>query len=222
MNTEQKSKAYLQSPRITKRNLKGINGSRFFNIPGVIYPESVLKVKPGHHPQTGKPYQEKPEWGISSEEAGGILHCTASAARISLRKHKVRFRVVHPAGGQRTLYWSRKQVEKLAASRLPIAGAEAEPRISMAVAAAELGVTRTSLQRYCERGLLHPIKQRIPTRCGLRTSFFFLPEEVAQLRAAREAWQASGSPMQPLEDFVAPAAQQAPPAGISGKAQTPS
>lgn len=208
MNTENKSKAYLQSPRVIKRNLKGINGSRFYNIPGVIYPESVLKVKPGHNPQTGEPYQEKPAWGISSAEAGVILHCTASAARSSLLKHKVRFHIVRSATGPQQKYWSRTQVEKLAASRLPIATEDEQGIISMEAAAEKLGVTRTSLQRYSERGLLHPLKRRVNTRCGLRISFFFPEEEVLRLHAAREKWQNSGSPMQPLEDFLEEAQQE--------------
>lgn len=202
MKTENKSKAYLQSPRVIKRNLKGINGSRFFNIPGVIYPENVLKVKPGHNPQTGEPYREKPAWGISSAEAGDILHCTASAARTALLKHKVRFHVVHTTAGPLQKYWSRTQVEKLAASRLPIATGMERGYISMADAAAKLGVTRTSLQRYCERGMLHPHKYRIRTRCGLRTVFFFPEAEVQRLCLARQRWQNSGTPMEPLETFV--------------------
>lgn len=208
MNTENKSKAYLQSPRFMKRNLKGINGSRFFNIPGVIYPESVLKVKPGYNPQTGEPYQEKPAWGISSAEAGAILHCTASAARTGLLKHKVRFHVVRTAAGPLQKYWSRTQVEKLAASRLPIAAEAEQGYISMGDAAEKLGVTRTSLQRYCERGLLHPLKRRVNTRCGLRTSFFFSEAEVQRLCSARQQWQTSGSPMQPLEDFMEKSQQE--------------
>lgn len=221
MDTENKSKAYLQSPRVIKRNLKGINGSRFFNIPGVIYPEHVLKVKPGHNPQTGEPYQEKPAWGISSAEAGGILHCTASAARIALLKHKVRFHVVRTAAGPLQKYWNRAQVEKLAASRLPIATGMKQGYISMADAAAKLGVTRTSLQRYSERGLLHPHKCRIRTRCGLRIGFFFPEEEVQRLCRVRQQWQNSGTPTQPLESFVE-STQQEGCSALNGSAHTPS
>lgn len=208
MNTEHKSKAYLQSPRVVKRNLKGINGSRFYNIPGVIYPESVLKVKPGYNPQTGKPYEEKPAWGISSAEAGAILQCSASAARISLRKHRVRFHIVQAEETRRQLYWSRTQVEKLAASRLPIAGREEQGLVNMGHVAEALGVTRTTLQRYCKRGLLHPIKRRVRTHCGLRESFFFTEAEVERLSAARERWQSSGSLIRPLEDFMEQAQQE--------------
>ena len=190
-------------PPVLSRKLVGINGSRFYNIPGVIYPESVLKAKPGYNPRTGEAYHTPPAWGIDTVKAAAILHCTPSAARLSLHQHRTRFQVVQEEGKQQQIYWSRKQVEQLASKRIPIATeSEKGEYISTTAAMKQLGVTRTSMLRYVERGLLHGEARRIRTRCGLRSTFLYAKAEVERLAAAREAWKNCGDPMRPLEEFL--------------------
>ena len=194
-----------QNARIARplpRPLVGLGGRRFYNIPGVIYPKEVLTLKPGHDPKTGRAYTKAPDWAISTVAAARLMHCTAAAARLRLHRLRTRYCVVHPKGEPQQLYWSRRQVKRWVARALPIAQESSEGTyITTAEAMKQLGVTRTSLSRYVERGLLHVQKRRIPTDCGLRTSMMFLATEIDQLAAARKAWVAHGDPKQALRDF---------------------
>ena len=162
-----------------------------------------MKAKPGYNPRTGEAYNTPPAWGIDSVKAAAILHCTPSAARLSLHQHRTRFQVVQEEGKPQQIYWSRKQVEQLANKRIPIATeSERETYINTSAAMKLLGVTRTSMLRYVERGILHGEARRIRTRCGLRSTFLYAKEEVERLAAAREAWKNCGDPMRPLEEFM--------------------
>ncbi|MBQ4613929.1 MAG: hypothetical protein IJB31_03265 [Akkermansia sp.] len=204
MNTENENKAYLNSPRAAQRILAKTRGYRYLNIPGVIYPEDAIEVKPGYCPRTGKPYTSAPKWGISTEEASKMLHCTPSAARIHLHKCKIRFHWVQANGKARKIYWDRAQVIQLASENVPISHTRKKGLLNSAEAMRLLGISRTSLIRYSNRGLLSILVRRVPSRCGLRTSHLFLQEELEKLRRAREEWEKCGNVTLPLEHFLEP------------------
>lgn len=201
MNTENENKVYANSPRAIQRKLVGIRGYRFFNIPGVIYPEEVLRPKPGYSVRTGKPYASAPSWGISTADAAVLLHCTASAARAYLHKSNIRFRRVQTPGKSCKIYWCRSQVMQLVANNAPIIQTQEEGMISSTEAMRALGVSRTTLMRYGKRGLLSITAMRRYSRCGLRLNHYFRVEEIERLKKAREEWQKRGNCTLPLEHF---------------------
>lgn len=202
MNKENENKAYTNSPRAMQRKLVGIKGYRYFNIPGVTYPEEVLHPKPGYSERTGKPYASAPSWGISSADAAILLHCTASATRAYLHKSNIRFRLVQTQGKSCKIYWCRSQVMQLVANNAPIIQTPEEGMMSSAEAMRVLGVSRTTLMRYGKRGLLSITAMRRYTRCGLRLNHYFRAEEIERLQKAKEEWQKCGNCTLPLEHFL--------------------
>lgn len=149
----------MVKPNFIPRTLIGVGGVRLFDIPGVIYPEEMLKVQRGVKKKDGKPFRSAPKWGISTKEAAVMLGCSPSAARLCLHKHKVLYRVVSDEFSRR-IYWHRPQVEKIANARLPEMRGENRKLITSQEAVKLLGVSRSSLQRYIQRGKLKAINVR--------------------------------------------------------------
>lgn len=193
---------YSQTWLARKRKLVGINGRRFFNIPGVIYPQEVLTAKPGHNPRTGRPHTTPPAWGMNTAEASQLLQCSAAAARIHLHRHNIRFQIVQIKGQPRQIYWSRRQIARLVKQRVPSTPDTPAGYLSSVDVANMLGVSRTTLMRYSKRGLLHPLELRKQTPYGLRTQYFYPEREVQLLATARQRWQSNPNPLLPLEAFL--------------------
>ncbi|MFI3243672.1 MAG: helix-turn-helix domain-containing protein [Akkermansia sp.] len=181
----------MVQPNLIKRKLTGIGGNRYFDIPGVVYPDEVLKVKPGHCPKDGLPYTTPPKWGITTEEAAKILHCSASAARIMLRRKKVCFQLVRCATSPPVIYWKKSKVESIAAAKLPLVDeASIANLLTTEEAAKLLRVGRSTIQRAIHDKSLSPIHVRIPSPQGPRKRTFLRRDELKKwcmhLRANRQ------------------------------------
>lgn len=168
-------------PNTLPRTLKGLGGVRLFNIPGVIYPKEILVAKRGMNRQDGKPYRAIPAWGISTREAANLLGCTPGCARLWLHRRKVPYHIVSIDSGPPSIYWRRDKVESLANDRLPIINKRPSTLLSPTQAQELLNISRTSLQRYQNHGLLHAVQVRYPTSRGLRKQSYYKRAEVEQL-----------------------------------------
>lgn len=164
------------------RTLEGVGGRRYLNVPGVFYPETIFKAKPGYNPKSGLPYTCPPPWGITSRQAADILGCTISAARSRLHHAKVKFQIVLDGKSPRQVYWNKKGVEKLAATRLPLVSKMSPRLVDSTTAMKLLNRKRTALYRYTLAGHLHPVVVRSKVGNGVRIRNYYLKAEVLKLR----------------------------------------
>lgn len=164
------------------RTLVGAGGIRLIDMPGVIYPPEVILGRKDWNRRSGRPYTKVPDWGISSREAAGLLQCTVSAARATLARHRVRHRKVQGEDKVMRLYWKKDQVLALVQSRAPVTEAPSNKLIEVPEAVQILGVARSSLYRYVQKGRLKEVKLRFlsPTR-GLKLRSYFIRAEVVKL-----------------------------------------
>ncbi len=169
----------MVQPNRVKRKLTGIGGKRYFDIPGVIYPEEVLKVKPGYCPKDGLPYTTAPKWGITTEQAAKILHCSTSAARIMLKRKKVLFHIVRCSTSPPLTYWKKDRVKKIAAEKLPLVTPESTTKLLTTQQAAELlQIGRSTVQRAINANILNPVHLRVTSIQGPRKRCFLRRDEV--------------------------------------------
>ena len=179
----------MVQPNFIPRTLRGVGGVRLIDLPGVNYPPEMLRVRAGHDRSSGRPYTEKPDWGISTREAAQMLACSESAARIAMHKKRIRCRLVREPGSPVRLFWNRKQVEKLVAQRLPIVESVPAKLVDSETAVTLLRVGRSSLYRYSERKWLHPIRLRVQTPLGPRIHLYYRRGELTKLRYRLNALQ---------------------------------
>ncbi len=172
----------MVQPNYIPRTLRGVGGARLIDFPGVVYPPEMLRAQEPREVIPVAPSRERPVWGIPSREAAALLQCSESAARIALHKRRVRCRTVREPGGTVCLYWDKKQVEKLASSRLPILDSVPGKLVDSRVAAEILQVGRSSLYRYSKKKWLHPIRLRLQTPSGLRIHVYYKRDEVMKLK----------------------------------------
>ncbi len=171
----------MVQPNFIPRTLRGVGGVRLINLPGVEYPPEMLHVRQGHNRRDGRPYEQRPSWGISTREAAVILRCSTSAARLALHKHRIRCRAVREPGTSVGLYWDRNQVAQLAEKRYPIVKEVSGKLVTPAEACALLRVGRSSLHRYALKRWLHPQHVRVETAAGLRHRVYYRRAEVVKL-----------------------------------------
>jgi len=169
-------------PNFMPLTLKGVGGKRYLKMPGVIYPDQVLKVMPGHNPEDGKPYKAVPAWGIGSQEAANMLGCTVSAARAMMHQAKVPFRVVLDGKSPKRVYWHRDAVARFADERKPAVESVSPSLIDTVQAMKILGRGRSTLNRFSAMGRLHPVQVRRVSDSGTRLRNYYLRSEVVKLR----------------------------------------
>lgn len=174
-------------PNYIPRTLKGVGGIRLYNIPGVIYPEEILKPGKGLSKETGHAFKTPPAWGICTHEAASMLNCTPTAVRQALHKRNIRFQIVAENGKPPCIYWSKKQVQAICDKRLPVVTRQPAKMISATEARAILKVGRSTLYRYVHRKLLREIQVRMMTAKGTRKMSFYLKAEVKKLNAKLNA-----------------------------------
>ncbi len=178
----------MLGPNKLPRTLRGVGGIKLIDMPGVIYPPEVLTGKGGWGRRRGHVFREAPEWGITSAGAAQILGCTASAARCTLSRHRVKCRKVLDADNIMRLYWHREQVEDLAKRRAPVVEAQPKKLISVQEALKILGVSRSSLHRYCSKGMLTEVKVRYSSSArGLRLKSYYIKSETIKLQRHLQA-----------------------------------
>ncbi len=194
----------MVQPNFIPRTLRGVGGVRLINMPGVEYPSEVLHVRAGHNRSNGRPFKERPDWGISTSEAAALLHCSTSAARSTLHRKRVRCRVVSNAGIPRALFWDRKQVDALVGLRHPIIESPPDKFLTPDEACRMLAVGRSSLYRYAKRRWLRPLHVRQKTAQGMRHRVYYRRAEVVKLGNRLRALKARMDEMRRLlRDMVA-------------------
>lgn len=159
-------------------------------MPGVIYPEAVLNGRKGVDHRSGKPHEQPPEWGISTQEASEMLGISKRATRALLNRHKSECCLVSRSGRCACLYWERKVVERVLARRMPMVCKEPEKLCSADEACFILLVARSTLSRYVKQGLLREYRVRHASANGVRILSRFLRSDVRQLAARRKAARA--------------------------------
>lgn len=180
----------MVKPNYIPRTLVGVGGVRLFDMPGVVYPKEVLRVKRGMNRESGKPYTKIPSWGIDTATAADMLHSSASSARAVLHRHHVGYRKVAVQGGAPRLYWRRSQVEAIAARRGPLVKQCPARMVDSETARKMLGIGRSTLYRYVRRKLLREKQVRLVTQRGTRVKAYYLRAEVAKLAARMRAIRA--------------------------------
>lgn len=142
---------------------------KYADIPGVHYP-----------PQKPRIYEQAPGY-ISTREAATLLGCNISAARSFLHRRGVPCRRVSRSDGPPALYWKRGRVLQQI-PRHAIIDAPPPGQIGSAEAAERLGLSRSALYRYAQKGMLHVTAVRIATPRGPKARCYYNPEELDEVR----------------------------------------
>lgn len=161
--------------------MKRQGAGAFAHIPGVIYPDKVIKGTSAYRKE--HPIDNSPKGWLTTEQAGKLLNSSGSSARAVLHRHRVRFKVVRQTGGPPLLFWNPKQVQALVDARAPIIETIPEGYISSAEARKILGIGRSTLYRYVSKGLIDEEKGRIRTRRGTRLKTYYELQAVKKLAA---------------------------------------
>lgn len=172
------------------RTLRGIGGIRLIDMPGVIYPDSVLHAAKGTDQASGKPYSSPPSWGITSREAAVMLGISVRSARALLNRSNVNFRLVAPPGSYSRLYWDRRVVERLLTKRMPLVRQVPARLCTAREACCILMIARSTLYRYVKNGVLKEFKVRLATSSGVRVVSYYVRADVRLLAARQRAAQA--------------------------------
>lgn len=173
-----------------KRTLIGVGGIRLIAHPGVIYPQEMLRSRPGMKRKTGVAYANVPAWGITTREAARMLRCSPTAARQRLHRRKVHYHLVKRTDGPPAIYWKLSQVEKLTNELHPLLNKPPRKLLDSVEAAKLLGMARSALYRYARKGILHVCNVRVMTPKGPRDRCFYKRNEILSLSAVlREKWE---------------------------------
>ena len=180
----------MLGPRMLPRTLRGVGGARLIDMPGVTYPESVLKGRKGADACSGKPHAKPPEWGVCSREAAEMLGVSVRSARALLNRHKAAYWLVAQPGRNACLYWDRRVIERMLKKRMPLVRTMPDKLCSAGEACYILLIARSSLSRYVKQGLLKEYQIRLVTQTGVRRISCFLRAEVRRLAARKNAARA--------------------------------
>lgn len=186
----------MLGPHSLPRTLLGVGGARLIDMPGVRYPESMLHGRRGSDESSGKAYALPPAWGMSSRQAAEALGVSVRTARALLNRHKARYRLVLQRGRPSCLYWDRRVVKRLLASRMPLVRKIPAKLCSAAEACCILMVARSTLFRYVKQGALQEYKIRYATDSGVRLLSHYLRADVRRLAARRNAARVRALSMQ--------------------------
>ncbi len=177
----------MVGPRLLPRTLRGVGGIRLIDMPGVIYPESVIKGQKGTDIASGKPHAMPPPWGISSRQAAEQLGVSVRSARAILNKHKARYQLVAQRGTPACMFWDKRVVSRLVAKRMPLVRKIPEKLCPASEACLILLVARSTLVRYVQMNLIKEYKLRHVTPTGVRVVSYYLRADVRKLAARKRA-----------------------------------
>lgn len=184
----------VQRANYLPRTLRGAGGAKLFDIPGVIYPANMLSPNECYVRGIEPILDKVPMWGISSRAAADMLRCLPSTARTLLHRHKVRHCKVCVGPYPPAIYWDRKQVNALAVARQPVHDKVPSKFMLAKEAQALLGVSRNTIVRLVNRGLLRQYRLRLSRADGARFCNLFLKSEVRKLSGYRRAIKCSTPP----------------------------
>ncbi len=165
---------------------QGSGGLKYINMPGVKYPEKVLK-GPGKPGSTrSNPLREVPPGYVSSVRAAEMLKVSVRSARAMLSRHKVpRVMVREPRQPVRA-YWEEQALEILVAERAPLVEDMPDRFCSAHEACCLLSVARSSLTRYVKCNLLREVRVRMASENGVRIESYFERAAVRRMAVQRE------------------------------------
>ncbi len=171
----------MNSPFKLPRTLKGADGLRYINMPGVTYPDSVLKGPGEPGSSRTNPLREPPEGYVSSDTAARRLEIAVRSARALLTRHKVHRVIVHEPGKHACAYWCEKGLNEVISQRAPVVPCPRGKYCSALEACLILSVARSSLSRYAQRGLLDEYRVRLAGASGTHCETFFIRKSVRHL-----------------------------------------
>lgn len=167
------------------RTLRGANGERFYDIPGLVYPKHVLSPPP---PKPKKNLtHEVPPWGITTPEAAAMLGCRDSSARVLMRRNGITRVEVSRPHRPPISYWHKKELEALIQRRIKEVNSIPPNYISTDDACRMLNVCSTTLTRLAQKGKLQMLRVRFRSDKGVRIKLFFRRSQVRLIRYHMEA-----------------------------------
>ena len=178
------------------RTLLGAGGVRLIDMPGVIYPASVLHDPPAPGTHRTNPLPSPPADYISTRQVADTLSISPRSARAMLTRRKTP-RVVVRAPGQSVTshYWSRKALQDIINERNPLVTSLPERLCCSTEACHILMVSRSTLHRYVQRGLLVEHHVRHASATGIHHETLYRRGQVHaladQIRAARARAEAA-------------------------------
>lgn len=184
------------------RLLRGARGhvvhgnQRFFNVPGVVYPQEVLRR--GVLTDEERFPKKAPKGWLCTEEVRVRFFdwCSAAAMRMRLERGRVRHVIVHEPGQVPRAFWCTKQVEAYV-ERMELEEGPLLRRLpSWAIMAVEaqrvLRVCRSSLLRYAARGIVREFRCRlVDARKGVRKVCYYCRAEVERKGRMLEDYRAA-------------------------------
>lgn len=151
----------------------GVNMA-FADIPGVVYPKEVVAA--AKHPK--KIHNTPPKGFIRTSEACKLLHCSAAAVTMRLKRLKVRRVKVMQPGEVPRLFWLESAVLRLAENAPKIVSAIPPGYITADTVMNLLNVCRSSVTRYQQRGMLAAKLVRLQSDLGPRLLYLYKERDV--------------------------------------------
>ena len=171
----------MTKPNRMKRTLIGAHGERFYDIPGLIYPEEVLLDNKEKVEKDADVCDEVPPWGIHTKDAAKLLKCKDASARALLHKQGITHLKVRTPRGYITLYWHKNEIARWMQTRKKELKQIPKEFISTDVACQYLNVSTSTLHRYIQQFRLPVIHVRHRCSKGVRVKCFFLKSGLRRL-----------------------------------------
>ncbi len=163
--------------------VKDALGRRRFMCPGVYYPEE--KTENG---TTCFDSPTPPPHSLTTEAVAERLQMTPRSVRSMMARH-----AIMPTAWHRAHYWPLKAIEKLEAAQLAKATSVPRGYIRSKKALLMLMCSPSTLNRYVNAGLLHPLKFRMINSNRVHKTFLYKESDVkklvARIKAKREIQQ---------------------------------
>ena len=169
----------MSQPNALPRTFLGADGHHYINAPGLFYPAEVTQGRP-------RTYKEPPQGYISTRDAAALLCITERACRSLLQRHGVPSVKVQA----RAKFWKSSAIQPVLENRLPLLTTPPKGLVTKK-ACLLLMVTRSTLTRYTQAGLLHEHAFRLACPSGqVRVEKWYKPSQVkalaARLKKSRE------------------------------------
>lgn len=174
----------MSQPNALPRTFLGADGHHYINAPGLFYPAEVTQGRP-------RTYKEPPQGYISTRDAATLLCITERACRSLLQRHGVPSVKVQAPTAAHAKFWKSSAIQQVLENRLPLLTAAPKGLIPAKKACLLLMVTRSTLTRYTQAGLLHEHAFRLARNPGqIRVEKWYRPSQVkalaARLKKSRE------------------------------------
>lgn len=163
------------------------DGRLVIDMPGVNSEHVKVQSDYGCDPKTRKPYKEAPKGWLSTREVRELLGLESRATRALLCRHKVKRRMVEQEKRCACLYWDGKKVKQLAELRGELLSGVPAGWMTARDAVGVLGVGRSTLSRYEQKGLLVGLRARVKSPTGLRVETVYERKAVRGLAKIRAA-----------------------------------